>query len=125
MNILNPYEEEVQKKWGDTQAYKQSQERVAKMSPEEWANIAQEADELMKQIVANKSKGADSSEIQSLIKKHYENLKNFYEPNLEMYQGLAEMYVSDNRFGEYFDKYEKGLASFMKEAMLIFCEKSK
>jgi hypothetical protein len=76
----------------------------------------------MKQIVAVMDKGADSAEVQKLIAKHYEGLRTFYEPNLKMYRGLGDMYYNDPRFSAYYEKFHRGLAKFMKEAIDVYCD---
>jgi len=35
---------------------------------------------------------------------------------LELYRGLAELYVSDSRFTEIIDRVRPGLAGFMRDA---------
>ncbi len=119
---MDQYAEEAKQRWGHTDAYKQSQERVKKMTKIEMANIQKEADILMKKIALNMNKGATSPEIQALISQHYNNLRHFYEPNLEMYTGLADMYVADPRFTKYYEKYAPGLAQVMRDAMHYFAD---
>lgn len=116
------YAAEAKARWGHNDAYKQSQERVKKMSKEQFAQIGKEGDELQKEIVANIDKGPESPIVQKLIAKHYDNLRHFYEPNLEMYRGLADMYVSDPRFAAHFKKYHPDLPEFMRDAMHAFCD---
>lgn len=117
------YAKEAKERWGNTDAYKQSQERVKKLSKDDWQRIRKAGDELMKAIVANMDKKPESKEVQELIAQHYDGLRTFYEPNLELYRGLADMYVADHRFAAYFEKYHKDLPLFMKKAMHAFCEK--
>lgn len=116
------YQEEAKKRWGNTDAYRQSVERVGKMTKAQMAELKRGADEFMKVVAATAGKGAKSPEMQALIAQHYESLKTFYEPNLEMYRGLAEMYVSDPRFASYYEKYKPGLAKVMREAMIEYCD---
>lgn len=118
------YADEAKARWGNTDAYKQSAERVAKMSKEDMIAIKKAADQLMQDIAANMSFGAGSKEIQKLIGKHYDALRKFYEPNLKMYRGLADMYVADPRFTAYYEKYAKGLALFMRDAMHIYADQN-
>ena len=122
---MKKFQEEVKQRWGNTLAYKQSTERVKKMTKDEMARIQKESDALMKEIVADMSKGAKSPEIQKLIARHYDNLRHFYEPSLEMYRGLAEMYASDPHFAAHYEKFAPGLAKFMREAMFAFCDSQK
>ena len=122
---MKKFSEEAKRRWGNTEAYKQSTARVAKMSKDDMAKVQAESDALMKEIAANMAKGPKSPEIQKLIAQHYANLRHFYEPNLEMYRGLGQMYVNDPRFAKNFDKYTPGLAQFMTDAIATFCDAQK
>lgn len=116
------YADEAKSRWGNTEMYEESVKRVAKMSKNEMIKIQKDGDLLMKEIVQNMSKGPASIEIQKLISRHYNGLRAFYEPNLKMYRGLADMYVSDPRFISYYEKYAPGLAVFMQDAMYKYCD---
>lgn len=117
------YAEEARQRWGNTDAYKQSMERARKLSKEDFERIGKEAEELLKEIVANMPEGAKSDKVQSLISKHYEALRTFYDPNPHVYRGLAEMYVADKRFAAYYEKFHQDLPQFMRDAMIAFCDK--
>jgi len=41
----------------------------------------------------------------------------------EAHAGLARMYVEDERFKAYYDKYQPGLAEFLKDAVIAYTEK--
>ncbi len=123
MKEVDQYAEEAKQRWGQTDAYKQSVAKVKKLGKAGLARIAKESDELMKEIAAAAAnEKPDSAAVQKLIARHFDNLRNFYEPTCEMYRGLAEMYVADQRFTAYYEKYRPGLAKFMREAMLAFCD---
>lgn len=115
------YAAEAKQRWGHTDAWKQSQERYGKLSAAEKQKIGQAGQELTRQIVARMSEGPKSDVVQKLIKRHYEGLRVFYDPNLEMYRGLADMYVADPRFAAYYENFAPGLAQFMQAAMHEFC----
>ncbi len=117
------YAEESKERWGESELYKQSQERVKKFTKADWERIKDEGAKLMKEIVANMSKGAKSEAVQKLIARHYEGLRVFYEPNLTMYRGLGNMYYDDPRFSAYYEKFHKGLAKFMREAINVYCDR--
>ena len=38
----------------------------------------------------------------------------------EAHAGLAQMYVADERFKEYYDKEQPGCAEFLRDAILIY-----
>lgn len=119
------YAHEVEKRWGQTEAYRQSQEKMRKMSKADMDRIKKEGEDLMRDIAAKMELGPKNTEVQSLIQKHYDNLRYFYEPNLEMYRCMANMYVDDQRFTAYFEKFATGLAGFMREAIFFFCDSRK
>ena len=41
----------------------------------------------------------------------------FYECSHTLHVGLEQLYVSDSRFRYYYDKYESGLADYVKAAI--------
>ncbi|HRH93561.1 MAG TPA: TipAS antibiotic-recognition domain-containing protein [Candidatus Peribacteria bacterium] len=118
----DPYADEARRRWGHTDAYRQSQERVKKLSKDDFARIGRESEELTRQLA--ELSGCDPADpaVQALIARHYAGLRHFYEPNLELYRGLADMYVADERFAVHYDKYKPGLALFMRDAMHAFCK---
>lgn len=118
------YAAEAKGRWGHTEAWKQSQERYGKLSDAEKAKIGQAGEDLLKKIALHMPEGAKSDIVQSLIKRHYEALHVFYDPNTEMYRGLAEMYIADSRFAAFYEKHAQGLAQFMRDAMVEFCDRA-
>jgi hypothetical protein len=112
--------EEAKKRWGHTQAYKESEQKMRNMTEEGMNVIKREGDEILKEATALIDMSPESAEVQSLIAKHYQHLSNFYTPNKEMYKGLAEMYISDPRFKAHFEAYHPNLPQFMHDAMVVF-----
>ncbi len=119
---VEEYAEESKQRWGHTDAYKESQKRVACMTKAEMSHIKEDGEKLTAALAQSMPKGCTHSDVQELILQHYNGLKTFYEPSLEMYRGLGEMYVADPRFTAYYDKYADGLAVFMRDAMNYFAD---
>ena len=121
---IEKYTEEAKDRWGHTEAFKQSQERVKKMGKAGLAKVLKQSGELTQEIAVAMKAGLDpkSASVQPLIARHYEGLRAFYEPNLELYKGLANMYVGDPRFKANYEKVAPGLAEYMRDAMLHFAE---
>ncbi|HTM67987.1 MAG TPA: MerR family transcriptional regulator [Candidatus Binatia bacterium] len=119
---MDAYAEEAKQRWGHTEAWRQSQERYKKMTKADLARVKDEGDKLMKEIAARRTEDPASTAVQALIARHYAALRTWYEPNLKMYRGLADMYVADPRFAAYYEKYAPGLAQFMRDAMHAFCD---
>lgn len=119
---MDQYAEEAKQRWGNTEAYKQSQERTKHWTDDDRRRIAKDGIEFMKKVAESMPKGSTSPEAQELIAQHYNSLRTFYEPNCEMYRGLGSMYVDDARFTKYFEDIAPGLAVFMRDAMHAYCD---
>ncbi len=119
---IEEYKKEAKERWGHTEAYKESVERTKHWTKADYKRVAEEGARFTQTIADLKDKGlsAENPEVQKLITLHYEALRTFYEPNYEMYKGLGQMYVDDKRFGAYYEKFSKGLAIFMRDAMVYF-----
>ncbi|OGH92571.1 MAG: hypothetical protein A2534_00700 [Candidatus Magasanikbacteria bacterium RIFOXYD2_FULL_39_9] len=116
------YTEEAKQRWGHTEAFKQSQERVKQMGKAGLAKVLEEAGALTQEIAAAMKNGLapKSEEVQKLITRHYDGLRAFYEPNLQMYRGMAKMYVDDPRFKANYENVAVGLAEYMRDGMLHY-----
>lgn len=116
------YKNEIEQKWGNTHAYKQSIERVGKMSKEQFKKIKEEAEDIANTTadLLNKGFSVQSVEVQKQMDRFYKHLSNFYDPSYEMFKGLGQMYVEDSRFTAYYEKRAKGLAVFMRDAMAYY-----
>lgn len=115
------YAKEAKERWGHTEAYKQSQERYGRLTKEEKQKLKDDGEAFMKVLAETMKEGPASAAVQTLIGQHYNALRTFYEPNLELYRGLANMYVDDPRFGAYYMK--RGVdPKEMREAMLFYVE---
>lgn len=117
------YKEEVKERYGKTSAYKESKEKTSKYSKGEWENIMGEAAEIYEGLAALMDENPSNEKVQELVGKWRSHIsKNYYDCTLEIFRGLALMYVADERFTENIDKYGEGLAQFLSEAMNIYCD---
>ena len=119
---MDKYTEEARQRWGDTEAFKQSQIRVKKMGREGLNRVLKESGKIVEDIVSQMPQGPESESVQLLMAKHYDSLRAFYEPNLELYRGLADMYIADERFEAFYEKIAAGLAQFMHDAMIHYTD---
>lgn len=123
-DIVKKYAEEVKQRWGNTEAYKESMERYSKMTKADMEKYKTDSDIFMKKAAEVSVHGALSPEFQEIIGQHFNALRTWYEPNFEMYRGMAKMYVEDPRFTAYYEKYKPGLAKIFSEAMLHYADKN-
>lgn len=119
------YKDEVEQRWGKTNAYKQSMERVGKMPRADFFRIKSEAEDIAQTTAGlmKKKFSFDSLEVQKQINRFYKYLHNFYDPSYEMFKGLGQMYVDDPRFTEVYEKRAEGFAKFMRNAMAFYADK--
>lgn len=112
--------EEVEQRWGDTDAYKESQRRVSSYEKSDWEEIKAEGAAIDEGLVEAKRRGLPpgSPEAMELVERHRLHIGRwFYECSPEMQRGLGQMYVADPRFKKRYDDLEPGLAEFVRDAI--------
>jgi MerR family transcriptional regulator, thiopeptide resistance regulator len=113
------YAEEAEQRWGETEAYKESNRRVSNYTKEDWQQLKAEEEEVRTRLAAAFEAGLppDSDEAMAAVEAHRRHISRwFYECGYEMHRGLTEMYVSDERFRSNYDTQTPGLAQYIKEA---------
>ncbi|WP_347463867.1 MULTISPECIES: MerR family transcriptional regulator [Clostridium] len=123
-NMKIKYEKEVKERWGNSDAYAESEKKTKNYSKKNWQQINEESKEILKAFADNKDKAPDSEEVQALVSK-WQNFitERFYKCTNEILSGLGEMYLADERFKKNIDKTGEGTAAFMSEAIKIYCKK--
>ena len=118
--------EEVRKKWGDTDAYKEHEKKTKGYSKEKWNDTVAGLDSVMAELALcmKNASAPESSEAQSLVKALQDYItENFYHCTDEILAGLGQMYVCDERFKKNIDKHGNGTAEFICKAIGIYCKK--
>lgn len=122
-NHKDKYAQEVKEKYGNSQAYKESEKKISKNTKEDWARIMEEYEKIYKKIADNMFKGTTDPVIQEAVGEWRQHITdNYYNCTLEIFRGLGDMYVADERFTKNIDKYGEGLAVFLKQAMHAYCD---
>jgi len=113
------YETEAQERWGDTDAWAQSQSRTAAFSKQDWIEIKEAGDDLNRRLAAAMTGGAasDGVEAMALAEEHHRSIERFYECGYPMHRGLAEMYVADERFAKTYNDIAPGPALWLRDAI--------
>ena len=114
------YATEAEQRWGDTDAWRQSQQRAAKLSKQDWIDIKAENDSLMADLAQAKRDGvaAGSARANDLADRHRASIERFYDCDDEMQRCLVEMYLTDERFTRTYDDVEPGLAQFLHDIVV-------
>ncbi|BBY45083.1 transcriptional regulator [Mycolicibacterium celeriflavum] len=118
--ISTEYAAEAEERWGDTDAWKQSQQRASRFTKQDWIDIKAEGDALLQALAEAKRRGvvAGSAEADALAERHRLSIERFYDCDHEMQVCLAQMYVADERFTRYYDDVEPGLAQFLHDIIV-------
>ena len=109
------YEEEVQERWGDSDAYKQSAARTKRYTKADWQQIKDEGEAVTAAYIALMDAGVapDSPETFEAASNHCAYFsKWFYDCSPEMFGNLGVMWVADTRFTKNIDKAREGLAAY-------------
>ena len=122
---LEEYKKEAKEKWGNAPAYAESEEKTKGKSNKELFATGEELMDIFSQL--GKMKDLDPSEKE--VQEKTEEIKNFITKNFynctnEIFYGLGQMYVYDERFRNNIDaKGGNGTAEFVKKAIEIYCKK--
>ena len=124
MEEQKQYEDEVKDRWGSTEAYRISKERTSKYTKEDWERIGAESEGNLKEMIECFTSGVpyDDPRMMAVCDNARAQMsKNFYPCSLEMYSNLGNMYIADERFTAFYDKFAPGLAAYYNEAIQHYC----
>ena len=122
---MNNYENEVCSRWGNTDAYREHEQKTKNYTKEKWAEVNDGLMAIFAEFAACKQNGvgADSNEAQELVAKLQAHITaHYYTCTDEILAGLGKMYVADERFKKNIDKYGEGTAEFTAEGIRIYVE---
>ncbi|HEX5541818.1 MAG TPA: MerR family transcriptional regulator [Micromonospora sp.] len=114
------YAEEVEQRWGGSDAYRESTRRTSRYGKEDWLRNKAENEEWGRRFVAVMESGApvESPEAMELAEEHRQLISRwFYECSYEIHTGLADMYVADPRFTAYYEQIRPGMAAYLSAAI--------
>ena len=125
-NYSEDYETEAEQRWGDTDAWAQSQSRTANFTKKQWIEVKEAGDDLNRRLAACMTSGAapDSPEAAALAEEHRAGIEVFYDCSYEMHRNLAEMYVADERFAKTYNEVAPGLAVWLRDAIVANADRA-
>ena len=122
---MSNYETEARSRWGNTDAYREHEQKTKNYTKEKWAEVTDGLMAIFAEFAEckNNEYGVNSPEVQSLVGKLQDFVtKNYYTCTNEILAGLGQMYVADERFKKNIDKYGGGTAEFASKAIALFCQ---
>lgn len=114
------YAAEAEQRWGDTDAWQQSQRRTSSYTKADWVRIKTETDAIHRRFVEAKRAGlpAGSAEAMDAAEAARRQIsERFYELSTEFHRNLGDMYVTDPRFTATYEDIEPGLAQYVRDAI--------
>lgn len=115
------YEDEVQERWGESDAYKESARRTKRYTKADWDRFKTEQEEMGARMIALFDEGVDPGDPRAMDVAEEARLQIdrwFYPLSREMHVNLAEMYIADPRFTATYEKMRPGMAQWWHDAIL-------
>ena len=113
------YAHQAVERWGEDAA--QSIHRWHTYGKQKQAAILAESGAIYQELVGLLEQEPHSPQVQELIARWHQNLRNFYEPSKGLMLRLADMYVEAPDFRATFDRFHVDLAPFMRRAIQHYC----
>ena len=123
---MKSYEAEARSRWGNTDAYREHEQKTKNYTKEKWAEANDGLMAIFAELAVCKNNGvsANSAEAQALVAKLQAHITaNYYTCTDEILAGLGKMYVADERFKKNIDKHGEETAEFAAEGIRIYVEK--
>lgn len=116
------YHKEVIERWENTQAYQEFKQKQQKSTHEKY-DMDQQVKIIFGEISSYMAYPPSHIEVQKLILGWQEYItKHYYTCSKEMLQCLGLMYVEDERFKNYINTINDGLAQYIYDAICYYCK---
>jgi MerR family transcriptional regulator, thiopeptide resistance regulator len=118
-NDSKEHEPEVQARWGETDAYRESAGRAGKYSKAQWQQIKDEGDQIVIDLAAVMARGipATAPEATAIAERHRQHVERWFYPcSPAMHAGLGQMYIQDERFAAFYEGIRVGLTEYVRDA---------
>ena len=118
---IDEYTERAKKKWGDTDAYKEFEQK--KRSDSENRQVMEDFMQIFAEFGELKDGSPESTEAQAMVKKLQGFItEHFYTCTDEILSGLGKMYAADGEFRDNINSVGgKGAAEFAAAAIAAYC----
>jgi DNA-binding transcriptional MerR regulator len=118
------YKAEAAQKWGSTDAYREHGRKTAGYSQDKWKNLADDMNAIFGEFAVCMQNGGspEAPKAQALTKKLQNFItEHYYTCTTEIFAGLGQMYLLDDRFRKNIDDHGQGTAAFVSNAIEFYC----
>jgi DNA-binding transcriptional MerR regulator len=119
-NFSDDYADEAEQRWGETDAWKQSQRRTSQYTKEDWAQVKAEMDATNDAFASAMADGESPGSQRAMDAAEQARLhiqKWFYDISPEFHRNLGDMYIADPRFTKTYEDIRPGMAQFVRDAI--------
>lgn len=122
---LDEYAKKAKEQWGDTEAYKEFEQKSKDRSESDMKHITKGLMQVFAEFGEMMDKKADDELVQGLVKKLQDYIStHFYKCTPEILRCLGKMYAGGGEFTENIDAVGgEGCAKFAADAIEIYCSK--
>ena len=111
--------EDARERWGASEQWAEFERRAAALSQEERERLSKDGEALYEKLATAKRDGIrpGSTAANRLVEGHREMIGQMFDCSRSMHVLLGRMFVDDERFREYFDSLEQGLATWLSASI--------
>lgn len=113
------YAVEAQERWGQTEAWAQSQARTSQYTKADWQQVKAEGDAINAAFAELLAAGepADGDAATAVAERHRLHVcERFYDLSHAMHRSVSQLYVDDPRFTATYEAVAPGLARYVRDA---------
>ncbi|MET9803336.1 MerR family transcriptional regulator [Streptomyces sp. NPDC006368] len=114
------YAQETEERWGDTDAYRESQRRTSRYTKADWQRVQDESAQWNARYrdLMTDGEPPTGERAMDLAEEHRRYMSRwFYDCTYEIHRCLGEMYVADERFTAYYEALHPGMAAHLHAAI--------
>ena len=119
-SFSDEYAEEAEQRWGETEAWKQSQGRTSTYTKADWAQVKAEMEATNAAFASAMADGQPATSERAMDAAEQARLhihRRFYDLTPELHRHLGDMYVADPRFTKNYEDIAPGLAQYVHDAI--------
>jgi len=119
-DLTAQHEAEAKERWGATEAFQESQRRLASYSTVEKKNAQAAQEEALQGILDVMDRGLPPTSMEAIVAAdHCRHVISrwYFECTPEMHKQLATLYVTDERFRAFYESRREGLAQYFHDAI--------
>lgn len=119
-DLTAKYGAEARERWGATEAFQESQKRLASYSTVEKKNAQAAQEEALQGTLDVMDRGFPPTSLEAIVAAdHCRQVicRWYFECTPEMHKQLATLYVTDERFKAFYESRREGLAQYFHDAI--------